>query len=57
MVLVVSVLLAGVFYMADHYSHIIGNFYFLCAVLIVGYAIYSGVSRAIAAKGHKTDDN
>ncbi len=40
LVLTVSVLLAGVFYMADHYPHIIGNFYFLLSVLIFFYCLY-----------------
>lgn len=35
-----TVLLSGFFYMAENYSHIIGNFYFLTGVVFGSYILY-----------------
>lgn len=40
LVLAVSVLLGAVFYLADHYAHIIGNFYVLLSIAFIGYGLY-----------------
>ncbi len=44
LVLVISVLLSGVFYMAENYSHIIGNFYVLIGVFFGLYVFYVFIS-------------
>lgn len=44
LVLVSAVLLSGVFYMAENYSHIIGNFYVLIGVFFALYALYFFIS-------------
>jgi len=41
LVLVSALLLSGVFYLAEHYAHIAGNFYVLIGLLIGGYVLYS----------------
>ena len=40
LVLSVSILLGGVFYLADHYAHIIGNFWVLLSVCLTAYCLY-----------------
>lgn len=49
-VLTISVLLAGVFYMVDHYPYIIGNFYFLLSVFLVSYGLYLFINWRNAKK-------
>lgn len=40
MVLLLSVLLGVVFYMADHYAHIIGDFWVLFSICMTCYCLY-----------------
>lgn len=35
-----TILLSGVFYLAENYSHIIGNFYFLTGAFFGSYILY-----------------
>ncbi len=42
-----SVVLSGFFYLAENYSHIIGNFYFITGTLLGSYLLYSLISRMI----------
>jgi len=35
-----TVLLSGFFYLAENYSHIIGNFYFLTGAFLFSYIVY-----------------
>ncbi len=42
-----SVILSGFFYLAENYSHIIGNFYFITGTLFGGYLLFSLVSWMI----------
>ncbi len=35
-----TILLSGVFYLAENYSHIIGNFYFLAGAFFGSYILY-----------------
>lgn len=53
LVLAVSTLLGGVFYLADHYAHIIGNFYVLLSIILCGYGIYSFFSWMNKRKNQK----
>jgi len=55
LVLTVSVTLAGVFYLVDHYPHIIGNFYFLLSVFLIVYVLYC-VINWISTKKSKPHD-
>lgn len=40
LVLSVTILLSVIFYMAENYSHIIGNFYFLIGAFFGSYFLY-----------------
>ena len=40
LVLSITVILSGVFYLAENYSHIIGNFYFLTGAFFGSYGLY-----------------
>jgi hypothetical protein len=42
-----TILLSGVFYMAENYSHIIGNFYFLAGAFFGSYLLYTLINWLI----------
>ena len=42
-----TVLLSGFFYMAENYSHIIGNGYFLIGAVFGSYILYMVLSRVL----------
>jgi len=42
-----TILLSGVFYLAENYSHIIGNFYFLTGAFLGSYLLYTIINWII----------
>ncbi|MEK7286154.1 MAG: hypothetical protein AAB035_02515 [Nitrospirota bacterium] len=54
MVLTICSVLAGVFYMADHHPDIIGNFWFLLSVFLIGYGLYILINW-ISTKKNKSE--
>ncbi|MCG3115684.1 MAG: hypothetical protein LLH30_08410 [Candidatus Manganitrophus sp. SA1] len=40
LVLSSTIILSGIFFLAENYSHIIGNFYFLTGAFFGSYALY-----------------
>jgi len=53
-VVVICTVLGGVFYLADNYPHIIGNFYFLLSVFLISYGIYLFINWRKAKKAINT---
>jgi len=49
-----SVILSGFFYLAENYSHIIGNFYFITGTVVGGYLLFSLISWMIRRKKKNT---
>ncbi|HLG21921.1 MAG TPA: hypothetical protein VI382_03840 [Candidatus Manganitrophaceae bacterium] len=39
-----ALILSGIFYLAENYSHIIGNFYFLAGAFFGSYGLYLFIS-------------
>ncbi len=56
MVLASTIVLSGVFYLAENYAHIIGNFYFLMGVGLGVYAILI-FSKWLSHKNRKKTAN
>ncbi|MFQ5780524.1 MAG: hypothetical protein ACE5J1_02565 [Nitrospiria bacterium] len=54
MVFASTVVLAGVFYLAENYSHIIGNFYFLAGAFFGSYVLYLVIGWLIHRKKKPT---
>lgn len=48
-----SVVLSGFFYLAENYSHIIGNFYVITGTLLGSYLLYALISRMIRRSKNK----
>lgn len=55
LVLGISVILSGVFYLAENYSHIIGNFYFLIGAFFGSYFIYLGINWWVKSRKKTAD--
>jgi len=49
-----TVILSGVFYLAENYSHIFGNFYFITGVSFGSYFLYLLISWLVHRKKKKT---
>ena len=50
-----AVVLAVVFYLAENYPYIIGNFYVLLGILIGAYCLYGLILRFSRKKDKKND--
>ncbi|MBI3802833.1 MAG: hypothetical protein HY282_03635 [Nitrospirae bacterium] len=53
LVLSITLILSVIFYMAENYSHIIGNFYFLIGAFFGSYFLYMFVNWLIKKKRKK----
>jgi uncharacterized membrane-anchored protein len=49
-----TILLSGVFYLAENYSHIIGNFYFLAGAFFGSYILYIVINWLIRKSRKKS---
>ncbi len=49
-----AIVLAGIFYLAENYSHIVGNFYVLLGFFIGAYILYALLSWIFRRRSKKT---